>query len=80
VQVQEAAVNAASDGCFDGCAQPTNRSSACWVDCYFRTLLGNNSAHGVASPTDGISVAEVRTLWDAPFESDDPTKGGCPAI
>ena len=79
-QVQEAAVAAASSGCFERCDQPTNRSSACWVDCYFRTLLGNSSAHSLASPTDGMAVTEVRALWEAPFASNDPTKGGGPPI
>ena len=54
--VQVAAVTAASNGCFDKCVQPTNRSTPCWVGCYFDTLLGAGSDKGRVPPTAGMPL------------------------
>ena len=82
---QEAAVYAAdtasgSGGCFTKCAQPLNKTSVCWVDCYYKTLLGAAAGEEVVAKTDGIALAKVVAAWDAAFGSDDPAKGGCPSI
>jgi len=76
--VQEAAIAKASGGCFDRCPQPTNKTSTCWVDCYFRTLLGKRAGNAVSAPTDGMPLADVRAAWASPFQSDNPAQGGCP--
>ena len=60
--------------------QPTNQKSDCWVDCYFTTVLGRDAGHAKARPSDGIPVADIVAAWEAPFRSDDPAKGGCPAV
>eukprot|EP00035_Acanthoeca_spectabilis_P002609 m.88609 g.88609 ORF g.88609 m.88609 type:complete len:296 (+) comp11658_c0_seq1:82-969(+) len=78
--VQIAAVSSASSGCFDRCPQPTNQSSPCWVDCYFSTLLGPDSAHNISLPSAGMPITTIVAAWDAPFNSVDKSKGGCPSI
>ena len=82
--IQEAAVYAADTAsgkdCFAKCGQPLNKTSVCWVDCYYRTLLGGGAGERVVAMTDGIAVAEVVAAWDTAFDSDDPAEGGCPNI
>ena len=70
----------AGGACFNACAQPSNQSSACWIDCYFTTMLGAQAGHSKVTSADGISLSDVVAAWDAPFASDDPSKGGCPAV
>ena len=36
----DAFVQLAGKHCFSACPQPLNQSSACWVGCFFQTLLG----------------------------------------
>jgi hypothetical protein len=75
-----AAKKTAGGGCFAGCPQPTNSSSACWIKCYFDTLLGDGAGSRVVGNADGMSLESVRSAWEAPFSSDDLSKGGCPNI
>ena len=76
-----------SVGCFDACrsgpGQARNVSSACWVGCFYRTILGAdgmlpmpNADYGAM----GVSLDDLIAAWDAPFSSDDPAQGGCPGI
>ena len=39
-------------GCFDGCGRKRNTSSACWVGCFYRTVLGADGMlpSGFANP------------------------------
>ena len=60
-----------------------NVSSACWVGCFYRTILGAdgmlpmpNADYGAM----GVSLDDLIAAWDAPFSSDDPAQGGCPGI
>ena len=72
------AVQSRGKACFDACPQPTNSTSACWVDCFFATVLGsghNSSLH----PTGGMPHGDVTAAWLRGFRSDDPAQGGCPA-
>jgi hypothetical protein len=76
----DAAVTAAGSGCFSSCPRPANRSSKCWIGCWFETALGPGSgsrlkpkgAQGGAMP-----LALLRRAWLAGFE--DPADGGCAA-
>eukprot|EP00966_Prymnesium_polylepis_P166557 3850359-Prymnesium_polylepis.1 len=36
--------------CFSGCTQPTNQSSACWIDCFFSTVLGPSADRTLKPP------------------------------
>jgi hypothetical protein len=68
--------------CFDGCPKPLNVSTACWTNCFYNTMLGPN-ANSTAYPTGagaGLDADDLVAAWLRPFESDDPTKGGCPGI
>lgn len=58
--------------CFDGCAQPQNQTSPCFIDCVFQTLLGKDAGSS-SNPTGGMSGAEITKLWTDPFEI-------CPSI
>ena len=52
--------------CLDGCAKPYNTSSECYLTCFFDAMLQ-------------IPAANLKSIWDAAFASEDPAKGGCPA-
>lgn len=68
-------------GCFDACAPAdrSNSSSACWIGCFFKTVLGPTSSSVIPSP-GGMPLAALSEAWRRPFESSDATQGGCPAI
>jgi len=68
-------------GCFDGCGHKRNTSSACWVGCFYRTVLGADGMlpSGFANP-GGIPYEDLADAWDAPFASEDPRCGGCAAV
>ena len=74
----DAAVAKTGAGCFDLCPQPANASSACWVDCFFETVLGKGHNSSVA-PEGGMRASDVTAAWLRGFESDEPAQGGCPA-
>ena len=73
-----------SSGCFSACPQPLggarrNTSDECWVRCLFVTVLG--PASGGDNPmATGLSREEMLEAWGRPFASDDPNRGGCPAL
>jgi len=66
--------------CFSGCTQPTNQSSACWIDCFFSTVLGPSADRTLKPPgsqAGAMSVDDLAAAWLSGFGSDDPNKGGC---
>ena len=71
-------------GCFSACQKPSgggrrNTSDECWVRCLYVTVLG--PASGDQNPrARGLSRAEMLEAWGRPFASDDPVRGGCPAL
>jgi hypothetical protein len=71
-------------GCFSACQQPLdgrrrNISDECWVQCLYVTVLG--PASGDENPkARGLSREEMLEAWGRPFASDDPVRGGCPAL
>ena len=67
--------------CFSACPNPTNQSSVCWADCFFTTTLGKGASTST-SPTGGMGPDNLVlvALWTAAFDSEDPTKGGCPSV
>eukprot|EP00035_Acanthoeca_spectabilis_P006054 m.119968 g.119968 ORF g.119968 m.119968 type:complete len:410 (+) comp13328_c0_seq2:32-1261(+) len=66
--------------CFSQCPSPTDNTTKCWVDCYFDTVLGTGSSTSITDPNAGMSVSTLRDAWTAAFNSEDPSKGGCPAV
>eukprot|EP00658_Telonema_sp_P-2_P061336 TRINITY_DN50042_c0_g1_i1.p1 TRINITY_DN50042_c0_g1~~TRINITY_DN50042_c0_g1_i1.p1 ORF type:complete len:396 (-),score=75.78 TRINITY_DN50042_c0_g1_i1:425-1612(-) len=67
------AVRSERPGCWGGCPQPHNRTTACWLDCLFETMLGNASA--------GVPAMDRNQLV-SPFLAAflPPEQGGCPDI
>jgi hypothetical protein len=73
-------VEAKGHSCFQSCAQPTNTTTDCWIECFFQTLLGRDPLHPEKILTKPLEKREVLSTWLAGFESDDESKGGCPQI
>ncbi len=58
--------------CFQGCSQPTNSSSLCYIECFYESLLGIDG--GRTTPAvGGMSGEEIVGLWLQAFEA-------CPAL
>ena len=55
-----------------------NTSATCWIDCFYEVLLGPGGGQPGGAIT-GMPVEILFDAWSKPFESDDPTIGGCPA-
>ena len=73
----EAAITAAGAPCFASCPQPANRSSACWIRCFFDTVLGPDSGTRLTRrPAAAMPLDALRAAWLRGFE--DPERGGCP--
>jgi len=77
-KLQEAAVKKAAGGCFEACPQPNNSSSACWIGCFYRTMLGPHVGSQVSQPSEGMPRASVLAAWDAAFAPS--SEGGCPSV
>lgn len=74
-------VQGAGTECFSACPQPTNQSSACWVECFFATVLGPDADTTLKPPgkqTGAMDVDELATAWLGGFASSDVASGGCP--
>lgn len=61
--------------CWQGCPQPTNITSGCWVTCMLEVINGNPSKD--LRPMDS---KELIAPFEAAFASDDPHRGGCPRV
>lgn len=64
--------------CFSKCPSPTNSSSSCYVSCIYETTLGKG-ADSSTTLVGGMSPSDITAAWLKGFESDDTSKGGCPA-
>jgi hypothetical protein len=76
----DGAVMKTGAACFQGCPQPTNQSSVCWIRCFYQTVLGPGAGNSTTTSSDGMSLALLEDAWNRPFLSDDETKGGCKSI
>eukprot|EP00930_Biecheleria_cincta_P041208 TRINITY_DN28216_c0_g1_i1.p1 TRINITY_DN28216_c0_g1~~TRINITY_DN28216_c0_g1_i1.p1 ORF type:complete len:318 (+),score=26.51 TRINITY_DN28216_c0_g1_i1:34-987(+) len=70
-------------GCFKNCTGGVgpgrNTSDLCWIGCFYATALGPDA--GVpGGKVAGMPLADLREAWEAPFQSDDPARLGCPHI
>lgn len=61
--------------CLSSCPQPSNRSSACWINCFFDAVVGD-PARGIAAMT---RKELLRPFLDS-FATSDPQLGGCPDV
>ena len=57
----------------------TNSSTACWTTCFYETVLGPGGAKA-GGKVAGMPLSDLVAAWTAPFESEDPAEGGCPAL
>lgn len=55
----------ADESCFSACAQPKNRTSTCYLQCYSQAVRT-------------MTHEQLTMPWVKAFASDDPTQGGCP--
>lgn len=79
----QAAAPASEKPCFAACGGSSgavNASDPCWVRCFYKTVLGPDSGKPSGAAGGGLPWEKVVALWEAPFESDDPAKGGCPPL
>lgn len=62
-----------------GTAKP-NATDPCWIRGFYTGVLGPDAAKSRGWKIGGIPLADLISYWEAPFASDDPAKGGCPAL
>lgn len=67
--------------CLANCsaADREDATSGCFVTCIFQQMLGKSPSFPHLAHS-GMSRSEMVAPWLASFESEDPTKGGCPAL
>eukprot|EP00656_Telonema_subtile_P047227 TRINITY_DN5410_c0_g1_i1.p1 TRINITY_DN5410_c0_g1~~TRINITY_DN5410_c0_g1_i1.p1 ORF type:complete len:364 (+),score=62.10 TRINITY_DN5410_c0_g1_i1:142-1233(+) len=63
--------------CFSACGA-RNTTSACWIKCFFNTLMGPDSDHSTSLPLTGMTVMEVEKAWTDAFLPE--AQGGCPLL
>ena len=76
----DAKVESEGKTCFSACPQPTNQSTACWIECFYATVLGPSADKELKPPGQqhgAIDIDELTSAWLAGF-GDDPAAGGCP--
>ena len=67
-----------TDGCFSDCGPTRNITSACWISCFFDTLLGPNAKKSTQLPLGGMAVVDIEKSWTDAFLPE--SQGGCPQI
>jgi len=67
-----------TDGCFSDCGPTRNITSACWISCFFDTLLGQNAKKSTQLPLGGMAVVDIEKSWTDAFLPE--SQGGCPQI
>ena len=68
--------------CYEGCPQPTNTSSVCYVECMLQTITAATTTNqgNTAVVEVGMTREELLTPFEKAFETEDPVKGGCPNV
>lgn len=73
------ALRAFNPPCYASCADPTNSTAPCVVDCYMQALLGvGGSSRKIDPDKEGMPLHLVTDAWERAFASNDPELGGCP--
>lgn len=60
--------------CFQGCPQPKNESSSCFIDCFFTSLLGEGAGDNTTGKLGGIPLSKLEEGWTRAFN------GRCPLL
>lgn len=63
------------DGCFQGCGGPRNTTDACWIGCFFDTILGHEARTSSSQSLGGMEVEAIEKGWTGAFLSEE--EGGC---
>lgn len=63
--------------CFQTCG-PRNTTSACWIQCFFDTVLGEGARHSVYKPLGGMPINEIEQGWTDAFLPKE--QGGCEEV
>jgi len=90
------AVKAASPSeLFANCSAAVNATDPCWVRGFYQAVMGPDAGtpctethlpyppwhvYNCTYSIGGLPVKDLVHYWTAPFESDDPSVGGCPAL
>ena len=76
------AVQKASPEPFENCTRSVrpNATDPCWVRGFYTAVLGPDAAKATGWKVAGLPLEEIIRMWEAPFASSDPAKGGCPAL
>ena len=75
-QIQAAAPTCFDDECGGGAA---NATDPCWIRCFYRAVLGPD-ADKPDGKVAGLPLDQLLGFWRKPFESDEASEGGCPAL
>ena len=78
--VQKAAPKCFEDKCGAGPTHKPNASDPCWIRCFYEGVLGPDASKPFGWKIAGIPIDDLLSYWSAPFESEDPSKGGCPGL
>jgi len=78
------AIEARGDtSCFESCNDGgmRNISNLCYVQCFADVALGPYATNSTSAiGTGGMTKEELIEAWVRPFESSNPTRGGCPNV
>jgi len=66
--------------CTGGSTSTPNASDPCWIRGFYTAVLGPDAAKPWFWKVTGLPLDDLIEWWKAPFESDDPAKGGCPGL
>jgi hypothetical protein len=61
--------------CWQGCPQPKNISSDCFIECLFETMIGNETSTPVVQP---MAPADIIAPFVKAFAKE--AEGGCPVV
>ena len=55
------------------------RTDPCWIRCFYRAVLGPD-ADKPDGKVAGLPLDQLLGFWRKPFESEETSEGGCPAL
>jgi len=90
------AVRAAAPEAFANCSASVNTTDPCWLRGFYVAVMGPEAGvpctvkripfwpfytyNCTGYVIGGLPVDELLAYWQAPFESEDPARGGCPGL
>ena len=74
------AVEARGSSCFEKCGLFRNTTSACWIGCFYKTILGPAGMLPFPDTDGGLTTNDLVAAWNAPFATEDTKLLGCPNV